>query len=92
MHSVRFSPTGQSWSAVTTEGLLMYSLESGIVFDPLNLALEVTPKTIRNHLRNEEFSNALLMSLRLNESSLIEEVIEKMPISLGIDKYFLFCF
>lgn len=92
MHSVRFSPTGQSWSAVTTEGLLMYSLESGIVFDPLNLALEITPKTIRHHLTNEDFSNALLMSLRLNESSLTEEVIEKMPISLGIHEYFLFHF
>lgn len=27
--SVRFSPTGQSWAAATTEGLLIYSLDKG---------------------------------------------------------------
>lgn len=27
--SVRFSPTGQSWAAACTEGLLIYSLDKG---------------------------------------------------------------
>lgn len=85
VHSVRFSPTAKSWAAATTEGLLMYSLDSGIVFDPLNLSLEITPRTIRHNLKLEDFSTALLMALRLNEAQLIEEVIEKIPISEGMN-------
>lgn len=87
VHSVRFSPTAKSWAAATTEGLLIYSLDSSIVFDPLNLSLEITPRTIRHNLKMEDFSNALLMALRLNESKLLEEVIEKIPNSEGETNY-----
>lgn len=83
VYGVRFSPTAQSWSAATTEGLLMFSLEAGIVFDPLNLSIEITPKMIRQHARCEDYSNALLMALKLNEPKLIEEVIEQIPTSEG---------
>lgn len=86
VYSVRFSPTAQSWSAATTEGLLMYSLDSGVVFDPLNLSIEITPKTIRQHLICDDYSNALVMALKLNEANLIEEVIEKIPATEGIFK------
>jgi periodic tryptophan protein 2 len=34
---VRFSPTGRSWGAATTEGLLIYSLDDHIIFDPYDL-------------------------------------------------------
>lgn len=87
VYSVRFSPTAQSWAAATTEGLLIYSLDRGIVFDPLNLSLEVTPKKARECLQEQEYSTALLMALKLNETKLIEEIIEQIP--YNDSKYFL---
>lgn len=82
---VRFSPTAQSWAAATTEGLLIYSLDRGIVFDPLNLSLEVTPKAARECLKqqNRQYSTALLMALKLNEVNLIQEIIEQIPYNEG---------
>lgn len=29
--SVKFSPTAQSWAAATTEGLLIYALDKGLI-------------------------------------------------------------
>lgn len=83
VYAVRFSPNAQSWASATTEGLLIYSLDRSIVFDPLNLSLEVTPKASRESLLKHEFSTALLMALKLNESSLIEEIIEQIPHNEG---------
>lgn len=85
--SVRFSPTAESWAAATTEGLLIYSLDRGIVFDPLNLSLEVTPKASRECIQQHQYSTALLMALKLNEVKLIEEIIEQIPHSEG--KYYV---
>ncbi|XP_053658215.1 periodic tryptophan protein 2 homolog [Anopheles marshallii] len=77
---VRFSPSGQSWSAVSTEGLLMYALHKGIVFDPYQLSTEVTPRATRNLLHKEQnYGGALLMALKLNETVLIQEVVESVP-------------
>lgn len=81
--AVRFSPTGQSWAAASTEGLLMYSLNKGIVFDPYQLSVEITPKATRELLRKQDYSAALIMALKLNENNLIHEVIEKVPYSDG---------
>lgn len=81
--SVRFSPSGVSFAATCTEGLMIYSLDKGIVFDPYQLSVEVTPKSVREHLEREEYSAALLMSLKLNEFPLIHECIEKVPIRDG---------
>ena len=74
---VRFSPTSRSWSACTTEGLLMYSLDSTLIFDPFDL--DITPKTIKQTLGDEEYSLALIQSLRLNEEALITLVLERTP-------------
>ncbi|XP_052888614.1 periodic tryptophan protein 2 homolog [Anopheles moucheti] len=77
---VRFSPSGQSWSAVSTEGLLVYALHKGIVFDPYQLSTEVTPRATRNLLHKEHnYGGALLMALKLNETPLIQEVLESVP-------------
>ncbi|XP_058465461.1 periodic tryptophan protein 2 homolog [Malaya genurostris] len=77
--AVRFSPNGQSWAAASTEGLLMYSLNKGIVFDPYQLSVEITPKATRELLKNQEYSAALIMALKLNENNLIHEIIEQIP-------------
>lgn len=41
---LRISPTGQAWAAATTEGVLVYSLDEGMVFDPSDLDMDVTPE------------------------------------------------
>lgn len=81
--SVRFAPSAQSYAAATTEGLLIYSLDRGVVFDPLNLSLEVTPKAARENLQQSNYSTALLMALKINEVKLIEEIIEQIPFGEG---------
>lgn len=81
--AVRFSPSAQSWAAATTEGLLVFALDKGIVFDPFELTLEVTPRTIRQKASAGEASTALMMALRLNEQPLVQEVLEQIPHSEG---------
>ncbi|XP_046852347.1 periodic tryptophan protein 2 homolog isoform X2 [Xenia sp. Carnegie-2017] len=76
---LRFSPTGRAWSATTTEGLLTYSLDVKMIFDPYDLSIDVTPHIIRQVLNRREFGKALMLSLRLNEEDLILHVIESIP-------------
>lgn len=59
MFSLQFSPTGQQWAAATTEGLLIYSLNTNLVFDPWDLQLGITPASVRDALNEEDFSNGL---------------------------------
>ncbi|NXC66658.1 PWP2 protein, partial [Anhinga anhinga] len=76
---LRFSPTGRSWAATTTEGLLIYSLDSGLIFDPFDLDVDVTPSNIRKTLHQKEYTMAIIMAFKLNEKKLIQEVIEAVP-------------
>ncbi|XP_052797070.1 periodic tryptophan protein 2 homolog [Mya arenaria] len=77
---VQFSPTGRAWAATTTEGLLIYSLDSTLVFDPFDLEMDITPSNVKSTLAKGEYSTALMLSFRLNEQSLIQEVMENIPI------------
>ncbi|KAM9836167.1 PWP2 small subunit processome component [Aulostomus maculatus] len=77
--SLRFSPTGRSWAATTTEGLLIYSLDGSLVFDPYDLDLDVTPASIRKQLRLQEWASAIVLAFRLNEQDLKQEVLETVP-------------
>lgn len=77
--SVRFSPTGQAFAAAGTEGLCIYALDKGVVFDPFDLSLEVTPKATHEALKKLEYTKALVMSLKLNEPNLVTLVVERVP-------------
>jgi periodic tryptophan protein 2 len=77
--SLQFSPNGQQWAAATTEGLMVYSLDKGIVFDPYQMSIEVTPKAARALVGEQEYSAALIMALKLNESNLVQEIMEQIP-------------
>uniref|UniRef100_A0A3B5MZ74 Small-subunit processome Utp12 domain-containing protein n=1 Tax=Xiphophorus couchianus TaxID=32473 RepID=A0A3B5MZ74_9TELE len=77
--SLRFSPTGRSWAATTTEGLLVYSLDGSLVFDPYDLDLDVTPASIRKQLRLQDWASAIVLAFRLNENALKQEVLEAVP-------------
>ncbi|KAK9874735.1 hypothetical protein WA026_005548 [Henosepilachna vigintioctopunctata] len=80
LFSLQFSPTGQQWAAATTEGILVYSLNLGLVFDPWDLQMGITPSAVRKALKKKNFHEALIMSMKLNEQSLILEVIENIPL------------
>jgi len=77
--SVRFSPTGRAWAACTTEGLLIYSIDTTAMFDPIDINENVTPLSIRQTLyeKNDAYLS-LLMALKLNEKTLIKEIIENI--------------
>ncbi|KRT85698.1 hypothetical protein AMK59_1960 [Oryctes borbonicus] len=55
--SLQFSPTGQPWAAATTEGLLIYSLTPGLMFDPWNLQMDITPTSVREAISNRDHTN-----------------------------------
>lgn len=54
---MQFSPTGEQWAAATTEGLLIYSLLPGMVFDPWDLQMNITPEAIKNAIKEEDHVN-----------------------------------
>ena len=77
---VRFSPTARSWCACSTEGLLIYSIDSSLIFDPFDLDIEITPKQIRDTLFiHKEYSLAIMQAFRLNEEALCSLVLETIP-------------
>jgi periodic tryptophan protein 2 len=76
---VQFSPTGRAWAAASTEGLLIYSLDETVTFDPFDLTLDLTPQSILEALDSHEYLKALVMGFRLNEKPLIQRVYEKIP-------------
>lgn len=55
--SLQFSPTGQAWAAATTEGLLVYSQYAGLIFDPWDLQMGVTPAAVRTALSEENYTD-----------------------------------
>lgn len=76
VNSLQFSPTGQTWAAASSEGLVVYSLESHDLFDPFQLECNVTSERICQASSNKEHTKALILSLRLNEPELICQVME----------------
>ena len=76
---VRFSATGRSWAAASTEGLLIYSLDETTTFDPVDLSLDLTPASILATLALGDYLIALIMALRLSESHLIQRCYESVP-------------
>ncbi|RZC66734.1 hypothetical protein C5167_010421 [Papaver somniferum] len=72
---LKIAPTGRSWAAATTEGVLIYSMDESIVFDPTDLDMDVTPEAVEKALSEDQHQRALLLSFRLNEDSLIKHCI-----------------
>lgn len=77
--SVALSPTGRSWAAATTEGVLLYGLDEGMVFDPTDLAEDVTPAAVLRALGSGAYLRALLVALRLRDPTLTRHVLLATP-------------
>ncbi|XXH00447.1 hypothetical protein Hte_006792 [Hypoxylon texense] len=88
---VGFSPAGTSFCAASTEGLLIYSVDNDVQFDPFDLNMEITPASTLAVLENEEdYLKALVMAFRLNEAQLIKRVFLSVPytdISLVVEQF-----
>ncbi|WRT69994.1 uncharacterized protein IL334_006987 [Kwoniella shivajii] len=78
-NSVKFSSTGRSWAAASTEGLLIYTVDETTSFDPFDLSLDLTPENIIKTLEQGDHLIALIMALRLSEKPLIQRVYENIP-------------
>ena len=76
---IRFSPTGRAWAAASTEGLLIFSLDETVLFDPFDLSIDITPQSVLDVLASREYLKALVMAFRLNEKPLIQKVYESVP-------------
>lgn len=78
--------TGRLWTAVTTEGVLVYGDGAevggggGFVFDPTNLDIDVTPEAASKAAARGDYSIALSIALRLNERNCLNEVVERVPV------------
>nr|POE87455.1 periodic tryptophan protein 2 like [Quercus suber] len=76
---VAFSPTGRAFCAASTEGLLIYSLDATVAFDPFDLDIDVTPETTIETLERHEWLKALVMAFRLNDAKLVTRVYRSVP-------------
>jgi periodic tryptophan protein 2 len=93
--AVAFSPIGHSFCAASTEGLLIYSVDTEFIFDPFDLDISITPDSILDTLQaaknssssappdssESSFLKALIMAFRLNQAPLIRVVYEGIPAS-----------
>ena len=77
--SILFSPTGRSWSVLTPEGLLIYSRDQSLLFDPFDLTPDLSAETVHVALEEGKHLQALVMSLRLNVFSVQKGVFESLP-------------
>ncbi|KAJ3217190.1 hypothetical protein HDU67_008319 [Dinochytrium kinnereticum] len=78
--AVRFSPSGRTWAAASTEGLLIYSLDDAILFDPYDLQIDITPETIDEAINERrDYLKALVMAYRLGERHVIDKVYVATP-------------
>ena len=76
---VSFSPTGRAFCAASTEGLLVYSLDASVAFDPFDLDLDITPQSTIATLQNKDYLKALVMAFRLNAPKLLTKVYRSIP-------------
>lgn len=76
---VRFAPTGRAWAAASTDGLLIYTLDDSVEFDPIMLTAELTPQNVLGVLAEGDAVRALLLALQLNERAVLQRVFEAVP-------------
>jgi hypothetical protein len=79
VRALALAPTGAHWAAATTEGVLLYALDSGAAFDPTDLSEGLTPAAFRAALGGRAFVRALLIALRLGDEGLVKHGVLCTP-------------
>lgn len=77
--AVQFSPTGRAFVAATTEGLLQYSLDETLTFDPFELDIDVTPENTLKTLQRGQYLKALIVSIKFQ--------LKKQFFNIKIDEF-----
>ncbi|KAL2350631.1 periodic tryptophan protein-like protein 2 [Cryomyces antarcticus] len=78
--AVAFAPTGRAFCAASTEGLLIYSLDASVQFDPFDLDITITPASTLATLAKKDYLKALVMAFRLNDPALVRRVYEGVTV------------
>jgi len=73
------APSGGGFAAASSEGLLLYALDEGAAFDPVELGEGVTPAAAAAASARGHHVRALLMALHLNERPLIGATLRALP-------------
>lgn len=76
---MKFAPTMRSFVAASTQGVLTYSLDVITNFDPYQLDSSITPQKIKNSVSKENYLDALMQSLKLNDLDLVKLAFESVP-------------
>lgn len=77
--AIALSPAERQWAAATTEGLLLYSLDESLVFDPTDLGQDVTPQAVLSASAAGQHLKALLLAVRLRDQQLLKRVLVETP-------------
>lgn len=77
---VLFSPTSASFSAASTEGLLVCSIDDALQFDPFDLDVDVTMESCLELLEKRQYLYALVMAFRLGDQKILTRVYEAVPV------------
>lgn len=78
--ALQFSPTSSAFSVGSTEGLLIYSVDSDTHFDPFELDLDVTIESCLRYLESKEYLHSLVMAFRLGDSKVLSNIFESIPV------------
>ncbi|CAI2348929.1 unnamed protein product [Caenorhabditis sp. 36 PRJEB53466] len=81
VYEVTYCPTGRRFAVASTEGVAIYSLDTVSLFDPFQLDSQTSPEVIRRALSMNDFTTALMASLRLNDGKFITDCMESTSIS-----------
>jgi len=80
---VCWSPSASSFAAATPGGLLIFSRDEELVFDPFELGEGVTADAVHAALGAGQYARGLLLACHLGEAGLIEAALEATPTDLS---------
>jgi periodic tryptophan protein 2 len=77
--SIQFSPTNRSWAVASTEGVLVYSVDDSVTFDPFDLDVDIKPSSIKLLIDQKHYLDALIVAFRLNQPGHLQIAYEAVP-------------
>ncbi|QDZ19435.1 WD40 repeat domain-containing protein [Chloropicon primus] len=78
---IGLSPAGDSWAVAATPGVLVFCKDESLMFQPDLLDEDITPAAVARSIRKREWGKALVMSLRMKDKGLLQEVLDRVPVS-----------
>lgn len=71
--------TGRFWAAITGDGLMMYSLDDSVQFDPFDLEIDCTPDSVIESLNAKDWLRSLVFALKLSDKALFLNTFLAIP-------------